>query len=74
MQRLKDKVDLGIVFPPVAQGRGGVLKQGYLVKIKGGKQYNFTDPMGNADSLFVFQRDVDKARQRLLKGDQPATN
>jgi len=44
------------------------------VKIKGGKQYNFTDSMGNADSLFVFQRDVDKARQRLLKGEQRATD
>ena len=56
-----------------------VLEVDYLdknlkVKIKGGKQYNFTDPMGNADTLFVFQRDVDKARQRLLKGEQPTTN
>ena len=50
------------------------LEKNLKVKIKGGKQYNFTDPMGNADSLFVFQRDVDKARQRLLKGDQPATD
>jgi len=31
------KVDLAIVFPPVAQGKGGVLKQGYLVKIKGAR-------------------------------------
>ena len=50
------------------------LEKNLKVKIKGGKQYNITDPMGNADTLFVFQRDVDKARQRLLKGDQPATN
>jgi PEGA domain len=50
------------------------LEKNLKVKIKGGKQYNFTDPMGNADTLFVFQRDVDKARQRLLKGEQPATN
>ncbi|HEY3157765.1 MAG TPA: PEGA domain-containing protein [Vicinamibacterales bacterium] len=50
------------------------LEKNLKVKIKGGKQYNFTDPMGNPDKLFVFQRDVDKARQRLLKGDQPATN
>jgi hypothetical protein len=50
------------------------LEKNLKVKIKGGKQYNFTDPTGNADNLFVFQRDVDKARQRLLKGDQPATN
>jgi hypothetical protein len=50
------------------------LDKNLKVKIKGGKQYNFTDPMGNADSLFVFQRDVDKARQRLLNGVQPANN
>ena len=50
------------------------LDKNLKVKIKGGKQYNFTDPMGNADNLFVFQRDVDKARQRLLKGDQGASN
>ncbi len=50
------------------------LEKNLKVKIKGGKQYNFTDPMGNADTLFVFQRDVDKARQRLIKGDQPSTN
>jgi PEGA domain len=49
------------------------LEKNLKVKIKGGKQYNFTDPMGNADKLFVFQRDVDKARQRLAKGDQPAS-
>jgi hypothetical protein len=44
------------------------------IKVRKGKQYNFTDPDGNADRLFVFQRDVDKARQRLLKGDAPASN
>ena len=50
------------------------LEKNLKVKVKGGKQYNFTDPTGNADHLFVFQRDVEKARERLLKGDQPATN
>jgi hypothetical protein len=49
------------------------LEKNLKVKVKGGKQYNFTDSMGNADALFVFQRDVDKARQRLLKGEQPAS-
>jgi len=34
------------------------------VKVKG-KKYDFTDPEGNADHLFVFHRDVDKARQQL---------
>ena len=42
------------------------------IKLRKGKQFNFTDPDGNADRLFVFQRDVDKARQRLIKGDAPA--
>jgi putative spermidine/putrescine transport system substrate-binding protein len=37
VQRLKGKVDLAIVFPPITQGRSGVLKQGYLVKIKGAR-------------------------------------
>jgi hypothetical protein len=44
------------------------------VKVRKGKQYNFTDPDGSADKLFVFHRDVDKARQRLAKGDAPAPN
>jgi hypothetical protein len=39
------------------------------VKLRGGKTYNFTDPDGNADRLFVFHRDVEKARTRLAKGD-----
>ena len=44
------------------------------VKVRRGKQYNFTDPDGNADRLFVFHRDVDKARQRLASGDRPASD
>ena len=50
------------------------LDKNLKIKVRGGKQYNFTDPDGNADRLFVFQRDVDKARERLAKGDQPASN
>ena len=44
------------------------------VRVRKGKQYNFTDPDGSSDKLFVFHRDVDKARQRLAKGDTAATN
>jgi hypothetical protein len=33
--------------------------------VRKGRQYNFTDPDGNADRLFVFQRDVEKVRKRL---------
>jgi hypothetical protein len=35
------------------------------IKLRKGRQFNFTDPDGNADRIFVFHRDVDKARQRL---------
>ena len=41
------------------------------VKIKGGKTYNFTDPSGTADRLYLFQQTVEKVRQRLLSGRQP---
>ena len=41
------------------------------VRIKGGKTYNFTDPAGNADRLYVFQQTVEKVRQRLLSGRTP---
>jgi len=37
-------------------------------KIKKGKTFNFTNPDGNADRFFVFHRDVEKVRQRLLIG------
>jgi hypothetical protein len=42
------------------------------IKPRQGKRFDFTDPEGNADHLFVFHRDVDKARERLRKGDPPA--
>jgi hypothetical protein len=35
------------------------------VKLRKGRQFNFTDPDGNADRLFVFHRDVEKARTRM---------
>jgi len=41
------------------------------VRIKGGKTYNFTEPAGNADRLYLFQQTVDKVRQRLMSGRQP---
>jgi len=41
------------------------LKKNLRIKPAGGKTYNFTDPEDNADRLFVFHRDVDKARQKL---------
>ena len=45
------------------------LEKTLKVKLKGGKSLTFTDPDGNADHLFVFQRDVSKVRDRLRKGE-----
>jgi hypothetical protein len=41
------------------------LKKELKVKQKGGKSWNFTDRSENADKLFIFHRDVTKARERL---------
>jgi len=49
------------------------LQKNLRVKLPKGRQFNFTDPDGNADRLFVFHRDVEKARERLKKGDAPAS-
>ena len=48
------------------------LEKNLRIRLKGGKRLDFTDPGGNADHLFVFHRDVEKARERLKKGDTPA--
>lgn len=50
------------------------LEKNLSVKLPKGRQFNFTDPEGNADRLFVFHRDVDKARERLRRGDPPAAD
>jgi hypothetical protein len=48
------------------------LQKNLKVQPKKSKKYDFTDPENNADRLFVFHRDVDKARERMKKGDPPA--
>ncbi len=50
------------------------LAKNLRVQLRNGKRYDFTDPQGNADHLFVFHRDVEKARERLKKGDAPAVD
>jgi len=44
------------------------LAKNLRLKTKQGKTYNFGDPEGNADRLFVFHRDVEKARKRIISG------
>ena len=70
-----DKDDrFSAAFTDVEQFQVDYTEKNLKVKVRRGKQYNFTDPDGNADRLFVFHRDVDKARQRLASGDRPASN
>jgi PEGA domain-containing protein len=47
------------------------LEKNLRIRLRRGRQFNFTDPDGNADRLFVFHRDVEKARERLRRGDPP---
>ena len=63
-----------VAFGDLEQFQVDYQEKNLKVKVRRGKQYNFTDPDGNADHLFVFHRDVDKARQRLASGDRPASN
>jgi hypothetical protein len=49
------------------------LDKNLRVQARGGRRFDFTDPEENADRLFVFHRDVEKAREQLRKGDPPAT-
>jgi hypothetical protein len=63
-----------VAFADLEQFQVDYQEKNLKVKVRKGKQYNFTDPDGNADRLFVFHRDVEKARQRLASGDRPSSN
>ena len=63
-----------VAFADLEQFQVDYQEKNLKLKVRKGKQYNFTDPDGNADRLFVFHREVDKARQRLASGDRPASN
>jgi hypothetical protein len=41
------------------------LKKQLTVKLRGGRTYNFTEPVGNVDALVSFQQAVAKAQSRL---------
>ncbi len=41
------------------------LAKNLKLKIKGGRTYDFTDPGGKADPLYLFQQAVEKARAKL---------
>jgi hypothetical protein len=41
------------------------LAKNLRLKIRGGRTYEFTDPSGKADALYLFHQEVDKVRQRV---------
>jgi hypothetical protein len=44
------------------------LQNNLKVKIRGGRTYDFADPSGKADALYLFHQEVDKIRTRLIGG------
>ncbi len=41
------------------------LQKNLRIKLRGGRTYEFTDPSGKADALYLFHQEVDKVRQRV---------
>jgi len=41
------------------------LQKNLKVKIRGGKTYEFTDPSGKAEAIYLFHQEVDNVRQRV---------
>lgn len=60
-----------IPFAALEQFDVNYLEKNLRVKQRGGRTWNFTNGDGNADALFVFQRDVDSARKKLAQGYAP---
>jgi hypothetical protein len=44
------------------------LKNNVKVRIRRGKTYDFADPSGKPDALYLFHQEVDKVRKRLSEG------
>jgi hypothetical protein len=55
-------------FADIASFEVDYLEKNLKVKLKNGKQYNFTDAEGNADRLYLFHGDVNGVREKLKKG------
>ncbi len=47
------------------------IEKNLRVRVPGGKTFNFSDPDGNADRLYLFHQTVEKARKRLMEGKRP---
>lgn len=56
-------------LPDVETFQVDYLAKNLRIQPRRGRRYDFTDPDGNADRLFVFHRDVERARERLKRGE-----
>lgn len=51
-------------FASITEFRADYLEKNLKVKLKGGRTYNFTEPSGNADALYVFYQKVGAATKK----------
>ncbi len=58
-----------IPFGEVERHAVDYLEHTLTVKRRGGRTWNFTDEQETADALFVFHRDVERARERLADAE-----
>jgi hypothetical protein len=54
-----------VPFASLEQFEVDYIEKNLKVKVRKGKNYNFTDKSGNADALFVFHKNVQAAREKM---------
>ena len=62
-----------VAFDALEEFAVDYLEHNLRLKVRGGRTYNFTDHGENADALFTFHREVERARERLARGEPPAS-
>jgi hypothetical protein len=55
-------------FADIATFEADYLEKNLKLKLKNGKQYNFSDADGNAERLYAFNTEVNGVREKLKKG------
>ena len=70
--RTADDDAFEVAFDRIDEFTVDYLEHNLRLKVRGGRTYNFTDHAANADALFVFHREVARARERLASGGRAA--
>jgi hypothetical protein len=58
------KDGFSVPFSGISEFRVDYLQKNLRVKLKSGRTYNFTEPSGNADALYVFHQKVEAATKK----------